>query len=211
MPPEASSPASRVAEIPPTAFKASRGTTPPSTSFAAAPMSSSSTTTASAPRARSSSAAAARRTTLSVFQPRWCAISITARPTAEVAAFCSTQSPGWSAANWCKRSQAVGGLTRSTAAWSAASPSGTATTRSSGQLPDSRQAWPSTRTFRPTHAPSTPAPTATTRPQPSLPGTSGKSLASPYLPSIILRSAGLIGAQNMPTVTSCFRGGATVT
>src|SRR5260221_123092 len=69
-----------------------------------------STTTTSPPIVLSSSTTSGRRTMLTVLRPRDFARPITHRPTPELAAFCTTQSPDFKSMNSLSSSDAVGGL-----------------------------------------------------------------------------------------------------
>ena len=179
VPPGASTLASRTALSPPTAFSARRIGAP----FTAAEMSPPSTITSSAPSAFNSSATSARRTTFTVRQPKCRAMRITQRPTAELARFCTTHSPGSSFTKSRNINSAVAGLIRSIAACSSEIPSGTAIKSASFALPASR------------HEPkrygsSTRWPDFSITPTPSTPGTPGSAGRTGYLPSSTLMSAG---------------------
>ena len=69
-----------------------------------------STTTTSPPNPLSSATSSGRRTMLTVFRPRVFAKAITHRPTPELAAFCTTHSPGFRSTYSLSSSAAVGGF-----------------------------------------------------------------------------------------------------
>ena len=109
------------------------------------------------------------------------AIWITERPTPELAAFCTSQSPGRSVAKFRSMQKAVAGLMRSIAACCAGTASGTPTKSATRATPKARHA-PNpggSNTRRPRKRALTPAsasassPKAITRPTPSWPGTQG--------------------------------------
>src|SRR3981081_3079858 len=74
-----------------------------------------STTTTSPPTASSSATSSGRRPPWTVFKPRVFANAITHRPTPELAAFCTTHSPGFKVTYSLSSSAAVGGFMASIA------------------------------------------------------------------------------------------------
>jgi hypothetical protein len=96
-------------------------------------------TTTSPPIASSSVTNSGRRTILTVFSPRVFAKAITHRPTPELAAFCTTHSPGCRSTYSLSRSAAVGDLspTSLTAAVPVSGQGGKASCRYDDPLPPS--------------------------------------------------------------------------
>src|ERR1700727_1724606 len=114
----------------------------PRASFAKFKPSGVSTITRSPPSAFSSSISSVRRTRLIVLKPRALAKAMTARPTPELAAFWTTQSPAARSTNSLNNNPAVGGLMvsmasccGSTLVGSANSPSAGTTMRSAHERP----------------------------------------------------------------------------
>lgn len=139
-----------------------------------------------------------RRTTFTVFTPRRAAICTRYSPTPELAAFCSTHSPGCSSTNSLNNKLAVGGLTVIIASCSESVSFGSGMslratpTTCVAQVPlptGSSTVWPMGGAL-------TPGPWATTRPTPSLPPTAGSGGSMPYCPVSVSTSEGLIGAAS---------------
>ena len=192
----------RCVAAPATASTPSRGATPPVAARTRAARSGPSTSTASPPSASNSSTISGRRTMLTVRTPARRASRIRYRPQLALAAFCTNQSPGCSAAKSSSSTAAVGPLTVNSASC-AASPSGAGRQSAPRQRSRSRKVpLPSGGNTRSPGAKPASRPARSTRPMPSKPGVRGNGLRKVAEPSMVRRSAMCIAAASMRTTTS---------
>ena len=205
---------SRAALSPPMEFNASFGKFgfPPTISTIFLIESFSSGKTASAPsRFKIGSHFSTLRTSETVRRPSACAICTRHCPSAELPAFCKTQSPGRSSTKSCRIRQTVGGLMNAIVASSAGMSAGTRSASAAGTLiaPRHTPASSGMRTRSPTANPRTFAPTAATRPTPSRPATAGNARKRPYVPPIMPMSDGCTTAASSSTRISSACGAGT--